>query len=124
MNTYFVLETLDYLKKNGRLTGLQALFATALNIKPVMGADKGVIIKKDQARGIDKALAKMAKWIAAEAKEAGNKTLAIAHTNCPERAQKVKEQILSLIRVKDVYVVNTAGVSTTYAGDGGIIIAL
>ena len=124
MNTYFVLETLDYLKKNGRLTGLQALFATALNIKPVMGADKGVIIKKDQARGIDKALAKMAKWIAAEAKEAGNKTLAIAHTNCPERAQKVKEQILSLIRVKDVYMVNTAGVSTTYAGDGGIIIAL
>ena len=54
MKTYFVLETLDYLKKNGRLTGLQAVFATVLNIKPVMGADKGVIIKLDQARGIDK----------------------------------------------------------------------
>ena len=36
MNTYFVLESLDTLKKNGRLTGLQAFFATKLNIKPVM----------------------------------------------------------------------------------------
>ena len=35
MRTYFVLESLDTLRKNGRLTGLQAFFATALNIKPV-----------------------------------------------------------------------------------------
>lgn len=57
--TYFVLETLDTLRKNGRLTGLQAFFATKLNIKPVMGADHGVIIKLDQARGIQKALQRM-----------------------------------------------------------------
>lgn len=124
MHTYFVLETLDYLKKNGRLTGLQAIFATVLNIKPVMGADKGVIIKLDQARGIDKALSKMAQWVAKEAKDAENKVLAISHTNCPERAKKVKDQICKLIKVKDVCIVNTAGVSTTYAGDGGVIIAL
>ena len=37
-DTYFVLETLDILKKNGRLKGLKAVMATALNIKPVMGA--------------------------------------------------------------------------------------
>ena len=60
MNTYFVLESLDTLKKNGRLTGLQAFFATKLNIKPVMGADNGTIIKLDQARGIQKALQRMA----------------------------------------------------------------
>ena len=124
MKTYFVLETLDYLKKNGRLTGLQALFATVLSIKPVMGSDKGVIIKLDQARGIDKALSRMCQWVAKEAKNAEQKVLAISHTNCPDRAEKVKEQIFKLIKVKDVCIVNTAGVSTTYAGDGGVIIAL
>ena len=124
LNTYFVLETLDFLKKNGRLTGLQAVVASVLNIKPVMGADKGTIIKLDQARGIDKALRKMAQWVAKQAVDSRHKTLAIAHTNCPDRAQKVKEIICSLINVKDVYVVNTAGVSSTYAGDGGVIIAL
>lgn len=124
LNTYFVLETLDFLRKNGRLTGIQAVVASVLNIKPVMGADKGTIIKLDQARGIDKALRKMAQWVAKQAVDSGHKTLAIAHTNCPDRARKVKEIICSLIDVKDVYVVNTAGVSSTYAGDGGVIIAL
>ena len=124
LNTYFVLETLDFLRKNGRLTGIQAVVASVLNIKPVMGADKGTIIKLDQARGIDKALRKMAQWVAKLAVDPGHKTLAIAHTNCPDRARKVKEIICSLIDVKDVYVVNTAGVSSTYAGDGGVIIAL
>ena len=124
LNTYFVLETLDFLRKNGRLTGIQAVVASVLNIKPVMGADKGTIIKLDQARGIDKALRKMAQWVAKQAVDPGHKTLAIAHTNCPDRARKVKEIICSLINVKDVYVVNTAGVSSTYAGDGGVIIAL
>lgn len=37
-HTYFVLETLETLRKNGRLTGLKAIAATVLNIKPVMGA--------------------------------------------------------------------------------------
>lgn len=36
-HTYFVLETLETLRKNGRLTGLKAIAATVLNIKPVMG---------------------------------------------------------------------------------------
>ena len=65
--TYFVLETLDTLRKNGRLTGLQAFFATKLNIKPVMGADHGVIIKLDQARGIQKALQRMVEIVVKEA---------------------------------------------------------
>ena len=40
MNTYFVLETLETLRKNGRLTNLKALIANTLNIKPVMGSTK------------------------------------------------------------------------------------
>ena len=66
----------------------------------------------------------MAQWVVKEAKNTEHKILAIAHTNCPERAQKVKQYICEQIKVKGVYLVDTAGVSTTYAGDGGIIIAL
>ena len=35
MKTYFVLETLETLRKNGRLTNLQAILANVLSIKPV-----------------------------------------------------------------------------------------
>lgn len=128
MHTYFVLETLDFLRKNGRLTGLAAILASALNIKPVMGADHGVIIKLGQARGITKALSKLCDTVVEEAVQNGvdtkNRILGIVHCNCPDRAQSVKEQICSRLSFKDVYIAPAAGVSSLYAGDGGIVVAL
>ena len=124
MRTYFVLESLDTLRKNGRLTGLQAFFATALNIKPVMGADSGVIIKLDQARGINKALTRMADIAIREAGETKDKVLIIAHCNNPERAEVVKNEMCRQPSFRDVIITETAGVATVYASDGGIIVAL
>ena len=70
MHTYFVLESLDNLRKNGRLSAVKAFMASALNIKPVMGAtDQGVIIQLGQARGIQKALRSMVEAMAAEVKK-------------------------------------------------------
>ena len=124
MNTYFVLESLDTLKKNGRLTGLQAFFATKLNIKPVMGADNGTIIKLDQARGIQKALQRMAEIAVKEAGTTKDKRLVIAHCNAPERAQFMKEKLCSMAEFTEVVITDTCGVSTVYANDGGVILAL
>ena len=124
MKTYFVLESLDTLRKNGRLTGLQAFFATALNIKPVMGATSGVIIKLDQARGINKALARMVEIAIKDGGDTRDKVLAIAHCNNPERAEYVKQEMLKHAVFKDVIIVGTAGVATVYANDGGIILTL
>ena len=124
MNTYFVLESLDTLKKNGRLTGLQAFFATKLNIKPVMGADNGTIIKLDQARGIQKALQRMAEIAVKEAGTTKDKRLVIAHCNAPERAQFMKEKLCSMAEFKEVVITDPCGVSTVYASDGGVILAL
>ncbi|MFR3728591.1 DegV family protein [Lacrimispora sp.] len=124
MKTYFVLESLDILRKNGRLTGLQAFFATALNIKPVMGADSGVIIKLDQARGIHKALMRMVDIAVREAGDTRDKVLAIAHCNNLERAQFVEQEMRKRAVFKDVIITETAGVATVYASDGGIVMTL
>ena len=123
--TYFVIDTLEPLRKNGRLTGLQAFFATALNIKPVMGAtDQGVIIQLGQARGMQKALRLMAETITAELEHPEEKVLGLVHCNNPERAEYVKQELLKLVNVKDIIVLESSGVSTLYASQGGIIIAV
>lgn len=122
MQTYFVLESLEALRKNGRLTGIQAFFASALNIKPIMGADSGHIIKKDQARGMNRALNRMVEILIKEVPDSENKSLGIAHCNCPERAEFVKNLLLQKGKFRDVYITNTAGVATLYASDGGIIV--
>ena len=123
MSTFFVLESLETLRKNGRLSGIQAFFASALNIKPVMGADHGTIIKLDQARGINRALVKMVETALKSLKNTENRTLAIAHCNCRERAEFVKQEFLKRASFRDVYLTETAGVSTLYANDGGVIVA-
>lgn len=123
--TYFVLETLETLRKNGRLSNLKAWVASALNIKPVMGSTpEGTICQMGQARGMMKALNYMIEEIARRTKDCEQKILAIAHCNCPERARQVKEKLQELLHFKDIIMVDTAGVSTMYANDGGIIVVV
>lgn len=125
MNTFFVLETLETLRKAGRLSNLKAFVANTLNIKPVMGStDEGTIQQLGQARGMKKALSKMIEDMLKKTKDCEHKILAISHCNCPERAQFVKDTIEKLAHFKRIVVVNTAGVSSMYANDGGIIIAV
>lgn len=124
-HTYFVLETLDVLRKNGRLSKVQALLAGTLNIKPIMAStDEGEITKKSQTRGMKKALVKMVELIVEETDKIEEKELVIAHCNCPDRAQKVKETLLSFANIKKIEIIETWGVSSLYACDGGIIICL
>ena len=96
-----------------------------LNIKPVMGATKqGIIIQHGQARGINKALVKMVDRVVEEIVQPEEKILGIAHCNCPARAELVKEMIQKRIPLKEVIVLDTRGVSSMYANDGGVIIAV
>lgn len=123
--TYFVLENLDTLKKNGRLSGIKSLVATALNIKPVMGSTPvGSICQLGQGRGMKKALVKMADHVALDAIRPEEKTLAIAHCNCPERAAEMERLLQDRLKFKDCFIVDTAGISSMYANDGGIIVAV
>ncbi len=124
INTYFVLDNLETLRKNGRLSNVKALVASTLSIKPVMGADKGVIIQRGQSIGIKKALGKMAALVAAEAKDASKKRLMITHCNAPERAELVKQMILEKAVFREVIVLDTKGVSSMYANDGGVIVTV
>ena len=122
MKTYFVLEDMDPLKKNGRLTGLAALVVTALNIRPIMAGDHGVIVRVGQSRGNERALNAMIKHAVENGTGFENKTLGITHVNCPEKAEWVSRLIQSKVKFRDVYITDSAGVATTYAGDQGIVL--
>lgn len=124
-NTYFVLETLDTLRKNGRLKGVKAVMATALNIKPVMSATPdGNIQQLGQARGIKKALAKLTDEVVKDLKDSKEKVLAVSHCNCRERAEYVRDILLKKAEFKDSLILDMAGISSMYAADGGVIVVV
>lgn len=122
--TYFVLETLEVLRRNGRLSGLTATLAGALNIKPVMeGTSEGTIQKLTQARGMKKALSRMVEYIVKEGRDLSRRMLAIAHCNCPKKAEFVKNLIQKSLDVGEIVIIETKGVSSLYACDGGVILS-
>lgn len=123
MNTYFVLESLETLRKNGRLSGVKAIIAKTLNIKPIMGATPaGTIQKLEQARGINKALSRMTDLVSTQVSNQENKRLVISHCNNRERAELVAGQIKDKCSFKEVVIADTRGVASMYASDGGIVI--
>ena len=124
-HTFFVLENLETLRKNGRLSRVKALVATALKIQPIMGSTpEGCICQLDQARGMNKALVKMVEKIVEATENSENKILAISHCNSPKKANMLKEAIQEKMKLADIIVLDTAGVSSMYANDGGIIVAV
>lgn len=124
-HTFFVLETLETLRKAGRLSNLKAKIATTLNIKPVMGSTEiGSIAQLGQGRGMAKALDKMVEAMMEVTENCEEKIVAISHCNCLERAELLKKKVKEQANFKEIFIVDTAGVSSMYANDGGVIMVV
>lgn len=123
--TLFVLEDLSFLERNGRLTGVKRLAANLLHIVPIMGSTpEGTIYQVDQTRGFKKAMSRLVDIIVGECEKKQPKDLVIAHCNCPERAEDLKEKILARYSHINININDTKGVASLYAGNKGIIVAL
>lgn len=127
MKTNFVLESLDNLIKNGRISRLTGQVASVLSLRPIMGSNgHGEIALLEKARGTQKAMEKLlatvVRHFSSPEAEAGK--VVISHCNCLERANTLRENILSACeKVTEVLVVPTGGISTVYANDGGLVVA-
>jgi DegV family protein with EDD domain len=124
MHTFFLLESLDHLAKAGRLNHVVAKIASLLSLKPIMGAtEEGTIKLFHKVRGYNKAFNKFVDTIGEYGNDFESKTLAIAHCNCFERAVAFKEEVSKKYPFKEIIIVEMAGLSSTYADDGGLVIA-
>ena len=123
MQTMFVLETLENLRKNGRLTRLQSVITGALKIKLLMAATpEGEICKLGQMLSMKQALSKMVDHMANDPALAG-RTLAICHCNCLDRAFQVKAMAEQRCKFAHILILEAGGITSVYANDGGIVTA-
>ena len=123
MQTMFVLETLENLRKNGRLTRLQSVITGALKIKLLMGATpEGEICKLGQTLSMKQALSKMVDHMANDPAHAG-RVLAICHCNCLDRAFQVKAMAEQRCKLAHILILEAGGITSVYANDGSIVTA-
>jgi len=93
-------------------------------VQPGEEKDKTADTKSVEAKGTEAAGSKKLDDIVKEVKEPEKKVLGISHCNCPERAEIVRDAILERIKVKDSVILDTRGVSSMYANDGGVIVVI
>lgn len=123
MNTLFVLENLDVLRKAGRLTRVQSLVTGALRVKLVMGSTpQGEIMRHGQALSIKQALNKLCAIMAADQRHRG-RLLCISHCLCRERAEYLRALAFKTCDFADVRIEEARGISSFYANSGGIVAA-
>ncbi len=127
MQTRFVLEDLSTLIKNGRISKAAGVVGSMLNLRPIMASDgNGQIVALEKVRGTQNAMVHLVDNVVNYTKDVAKQslTLVITHCNCADRAQKVKsELLLKCEAIKEIVFVPTAGLSSLYANDGGIILA-
>ncbi len=121
----FVLDNIDTLEKNGRLSRMKAKIVRALNLKLILKAsDDGSIDLFDKARGTKKALKKLVEHMDGLRPMTKETVVVIAHVNALERAENVKTMIEEKYGpCKEIIIVPAKGLSSTYANVGGVIVA-
>lgn len=124
MKTYFVLDNIDNLLKNGRLGKVKASFIQILNIKLLMGSDgDGQIVHFKNCRGKSKIVPKLIEMIHESGRETDGEIAVISHVKNETVALKLKAEMEKQFKFKEIVVAPTGGVSSLYANDQGIIIS-
>jgi DegV family protein with EDD domain len=124
MKTLFIIDKYDTLVKTGRISPYVAKVASMLNIKPICGADEGEIKMFEKARGYQKAMRRLTEIIKEHISQHATRTVSISHTVCPDRAHALKDEIMQSIPWVNVFIEEASGLIASYAGRGGLVVAV
>ncbi|MCR8656128.1 DegV family protein [Paenibacillus endoradicis] len=115
---YFLVDTLEYLQKGGRIGRAAALIGSLLNIKPILSLDEvGAVYSADKARGSKKAMAKIVELLK-EAYGDAEVGLVVAKTDDATIAQELEARVTAELNVKEIHYTAVGTVVGTHTGPG------
>lgn len=114
----FVVDTLEYLHKGGRIGGAKRLVGSMLSIKPVLGLEDGVIEPQAQIRTKKKAIQHMLDVVLGEMKGKKNVHAGVIHAVAPEDAAYIVEQVRASANPVELYVNELTPVIGANVGPG------
>lgn len=118
----FTVDTLENLKKGGRLNPMKATIATMLNIKPILTVVDGLVEPLDKVRGSKKVVGKMIELAKQRGGNFENKIVGISHANSPDTLSILKESVINELNPKEVFVTEIGCTIGTHAGPGTLAI--
>jgi DegV family protein with EDD domain len=124
---FFVLQNLNNLVKMGRVNSLVAAASSALNIRCLMGGENGAIVLVQKALGEKKCFKLLAAKVAQFSDGILEKTLCVSHCEALEKAEMFLDELSTMVDVKkfkEIVIQKTTGVTSMYAGIGGIVVGI
>ncbi|EXX85191.1 hypothetical protein BG53_09245 [Paenibacillus darwinianus] len=118
LKLYFLVDTLEYLQRGGRIGKAAALFGSILNIKPILSIDKeGVVAPVDKVRGSKKAMQRIVELLEPDF-GSDPVNVAIAWSKLDEPAKELLALVQNRFNVQDVHYTTLGAVIGTHVGPG------
>ncbi|GAB3986185.1 hypothetical protein GCM10027615_77840 [Plantactinospora veratri] len=124
-STFFYVDTLEFLRRGGRINAAEALLGTALSVKPILHVADGGIALRDRVRTAGRGLARLVD-LAVEAAGTGEVEVALHHLAVPGRAAELAEKLAGRLgdRLRATYVTEAGAVIATHAGPGLVCVVV
>jgi DegV family protein with EDD domain len=113
---YFLVDTLEYLHKGGRIGGAQALLGSILQVKPILTLKDGKAEPADSQRTKKKALAKLIDIVAEDCPRDASALISVSHCDAEPEAQDLKKQLESTLGIKNIPIYELPPAIVVHAG--------
>lgn len=120
---YFLVDTLEYLHKGGRIGKASAIFGTLLNIKPILSIDEeGIIYPVEKVRGRKKAIARMIELFKNDLNGVERVNVAVGHTAEPSSAEAFLSELQGHFKLEEKVLTNIGPVVGSHVGNGTLAV--
>jgi DegV family protein with EDD domain len=123
MNLFFVVDTLEYLHKGGRIGGAAAQVGTVLRIKPVLYLKEGQIEVLAKVRTKRRALKRLLELVEERVPEGTSVHAAVIHAQAVEEASALEKEIRARFNCAEIYLSELGPVIGTHIGPRAIGLA-
>jgi DegV family protein with EDD domain len=125
VSVLFYVDTLEFLRRGGRIGAASALLGTALSVKPILHMVDGVIVVRDKVRTAGRALARLVD-LTVEASGEGEVDIAVHHLGATDRAAALADVVSMRLgdRLRDCYITEIGAVVAAHVGPGvaGVVV--
>ncbi|MBQ8588204.1 MAG: DegV family protein [Clostridia bacterium] len=105
---FFMLDTLDFLQKGGRISPKAKILANVLDINPILTIQDGLVMNKEKVRGKKKLIGKISDMVSELIDSEKPHKIAIVHSQAPETAEKLRDAIIDKTGMTE-YAIETLG---------------
>jgi DegV family protein with EDD domain len=119
---YFLVDTLEFLQRGGRIGGAAALIGTILQIKPILTFKNGQVDQFEKERTKKRALARIKEVVLAEAARGEEAHLTVMHAGAPAEATELAEELKTALDTPDAMIMALVPAIVTHAGPGTLAV--